>query len=284
MTAINDFLDACCIWLYANWQKLAFSIITAVVVYIAYRLLSKEITKLKEKKRLDENVAFNLNRLFKWLFVLIAIGIVVAQFGFNVGLIAGFLALAGGTIIGFASMNTIGNAIAGIIVMISKPFKVGERILFNKQFADVVAIDLIYTRMKTLDNVLISVPNQQLLTSAIENYGKNNIVRRSCSITVGYELTSEQVENALLEAATKVEGVMKEPKPYVWVTNLLNFSVEYTLYVFISQIRMLPIIDSNLKRIVLDVCRKHGIDLTTPNLIQSVDGKSSKIYSDQETQ
>jgi len=283
MTAINDFLDACCIWLYANWQKLAFSIITAVVVYIAYRLLSKEITKLKEKKRLDENVAFNLNRLFKWLFVLIAIGIVVAQFDFNVGLIAGFLALAGGTIIGFASMNTIGNAIAGIIVMISKPFKVGERILFNKQFADVVAIDLIYTRMKTLDNVLISVPNQQLLTSAIENFGKNNVVRRSCSITVGYELTSEQVENALLEAATKVEGVVKEPKPYVWVTNLLNFSVEYTLYVFISQIRMLPVIDSNLKRIVLDVCRKHGINLTTPNLIQSVDGKSNKIYSDQET-
>lgn len=78
---------------------------------------------------------------------------------------AGFLALAGGTIIGFASMNTIGNVIAGTIVLISKPFKIGDRILFNKQFADVVPIDLIYTRMKTLDNVLISVPNQQLLTS-----------------------------------------------------------------------------------------------------------------------
>ena len=56
----------------------------------------------------------------------------VAQFGFDVGLIAGFMALAGGTIIGFASMNTIGNAIAGIIVMISKPFKIGDRTLFNK--------------------------------------------------------------------------------------------------------------------------------------------------------
>jgi small-conductance mechanosensitive channel len=280
MTAINDLFDACCEWFYANWQSLAFSIIGIVVVYVAYRLLNKEITKLKERNKLEENVAFNLNRLFKWFFVLIAIGIVVAQFGFNVGLIAGFFALAGGTIIGFASMNTIGNAIAGIIVMISKPFKIGDRILFNKQFADVVAIDLIYTRMKTLDNVLISVPNQQLLTSEIENYGKKNIVRRNCSITVGYELPSEQVERALLEAAAKVEGVLKEPKPYVWVTNLLNFSVEYTLYVFVSQIRSLPVIDSNLKRTVLDVCRKHGIDLTTPNLIQSVDGKSNKVYSE----
>jgi len=280
MTIINDFFDACCGWFYANWQSLAFSIVGIVIVYVVYKLLNKEITKLKEKQKLEENVAVNLNRIFKWLFGLIAIGLVVAQFGFDVGLVAGFMALAGGTILGFASMNTIGNAIAGIIVMISKPFKIGDRILFNKQFADIVAIDLIYTRMKTLDNVMISVPNQQLLTSEIDNYGKKNTVRRNCSVTVGYEIPSEQVESALLEAAAKVEGVLKEPKPYVWVTNLLNFSVEYTLYVFISQIRMLPTIDSNLKRTVLDVCRKHGIDLATPSLIQSVDGKSNTVYSD----
>ena len=182
MTVINDFFEVCCEWFCASWQSLAFSIIGVVVVYVAYRLLNEEITKLKERQKLEENVAFSLNQFFKWLFALIAIGIVVAQFGFNVGLVAGFLALAGGTIIGFASMNTIGNAIAGIIIMISKPFKIGDRILFNKQFADIVAIDLIYTRMKTLDNVMISVPNQQLLTSKIDNYGKKNTVRRTVQL------------------------------------------------------------------------------------------------------
>jgi len=278
MSVIDDFFAGCCEWFYANWQRLAFSIIGVVVAYAVYKILSKELTKLKEREKLEENVAVNLNRLFKWLFGLIAIGLVVAQFGFDVGLVAGFMALAGGTILGFASMNTIGNAIAGIIVMISKPFKIGDRIFFNKQFADVVAIDLIYTRMKTLDNVMISVPNQQLLTTEIDNYGKKNTVRRNCSVTVGYEIPSEQVEKALLEAAATVEGVLKEPKPYVWVTNLQNFAVEYTLYVFISQIKMLPTIDSNLKRTVLDVCRKHEIDLATPSLIQSVNGKSNTVY------
>jgi small-conductance mechanosensitive channel len=281
MTVINDFLDACYTWLLANWQSLAISIISAVVVYVAYRLFSKEITKLEKRNKLEENVAFSLKRAFKWFFVLIAIGIVVSQFGFDVGLIAGFLALAGGTIIGFASMSTIGNAIAGIIVMVSKPFKIGDRIFFNNQFADVIAIDLIYTRMKTLDNVMISVPNQQLLTAEIDNYGKKSAVRRSCSVTIGYELSSEIIEKVLLEAAAEVEEVLREPKPYVWVTNLYNFSVEYTLYVFISQIKALPLIDSHLKRTVLDVCRQHGIDLTTPNLIQSVSGNSNNVvYSE----
>lgn len=279
MSVIDDFFNACCGWFYENWQRLALSIIGAVVVYAVYKLLSKQITKLKESQKLEENVAANLNRVFKWLFAFVAIGLLIGQF-IDVSLVVGFMALAGGTIIGFASMNTIGNAIAGIIVMISKPFKIGDRILFNEQFADIVAIDLIYTRMKTLDNVMISVPNQQLLTSKVDNYGKKNTVRRNCSITVGYEIASEKVEKALLEAASKVEGVLKEPKPYVWVTNLHNFSVEYTLYVFISQIRMLPTIDSNLKRTVLDVCRKHGIDLSTPNLIQSVDSKNNILYSE----
>lgn len=279
MTAINDFFNACYLWLSANWQSIAFSVIGIIVVYAAYRLLNKELTKLKESKRLEENIAVNLNRVFKWVFALIAIGVVVAQFGFDVGLIAGFMALAGGTILGFASMNTIGNAIAGIIVMISKPFKIGDRILFNKQFADVIAIDLIYTRMRTLDNVMISVPNQQLLTSEIDNYGKKETVRRNCSVTIGYDVPSEQVKEVLLEAAAKVEGVLKEPKPYVWVTAMLNFSVEYTLYVFINQIKMLPTIDSNLRRTVLDVCREHGIDLATPSLVQTVEGKSV-VYSE----
>jgi small-conductance mechanosensitive channel len=215
------------------------------------------------------------------VFALIAIGVVVAQFGFDVGLVAGFMALAGGTILGFASMNTIGNAIAGIIVMISKPFKIGDRIIFNKQFADVVAIDLIYTRMRTLDNVMISVPNQQLLTSEIDNYGKKETVRRNCTVTIGYDSPSEQVEKVLLEAAAKVEGVLKEPKPHVWVTGMLNYSVEYTLYVFISQIKMLPIIDSHLKRMVLDVCREHGIDLATPSLVQTVKGKNNLVTPDE---
>ena len=151
MNIINDFFAACCEWVYANWQSLTFSIIGIVTAFVFYKIITRELNALKERQKLEENIAVNLNRILKWVFGLIAIGIVVAQFGFDLGLVAGFMALAGGTILGFASMNTIGNAIAGIIVMASKPFKIGDRILFNKQFADIVAIDLIYTRMKTLD-------------------------------------------------------------------------------------------------------------------------------------
>ena len=279
MYEISAFLEASWNWLLTNWQNLVLIIIGVVIVCIIYLSLSRKITNLKEQARLEENIAFSLNRALKVISALIIVGIIVAQFGFDFSLVAGFMALAGGTIIGFASMNTIGNAIAGIIVMVSKPFRIGDRICFNEQFADVIAIDLIYTRLKTLDNVHISIPNQQLLTSEIENYGKKTIVRRSCAVTVGYEVASELVEKALLEASKKVEGILSEPKSYVWTTNLLNFSVEYTLFVFTSQVKKIPILDSKLKQTVLLVCKELGIDLSTPNLLQNV-GQNIDIISD----
>lgn len=277
MDPLTEFFNSCCDWLTSNWHRIVFSAIGVLIVYLVYRLLAKQITSLKEQRKLGESVAFSLNRAVKWVSILVVLGVVVVQLGFDIGLIAGFLALAGGTIIGFAAMNTIGNAIAGLIVMVSRPFRIGDRILFNGQFADVVAIDLIYTRMKTLDNVLISVPNQELLTSEIDNYGKKTTVRRSCSITAGYELSTEQVETALMEAANKVKEVLNEPIPYVWITGFGDFAVEYTLYVFINQVKRIPEIDANLKKVVLETCKQHGIDISTPRLIRRADSDENDI-------
>lgn len=273
MNGLSDFLG----WVSSNLGRIVFSIVVAIIIFLLYTLLVRQISRLKNQRKLGENIAFTLKRVLQWTAGLAIIVVIVAQFGIEVGIIAGLLALAGGTIIGFAAMNTIGNAIAGIIVMTSRPFQIGDRIFFNGQFADVLAIDLIYTRMKTLDNVLVSVPNQELLKSGIDNYGKKTNVRRSCSITAAYELDSRDVETVLLEAASKVEAVLENPKPYVWITRFGDFAVEYTLYVFINRIKRLPDIDANIKRTVLETCKKHRIDISTPRLVQRVGSSNNGI-------
>ena len=252
---LTDFFNSVLLWISDNLSKIIFSIIGVIITVTIYRLLTRQINLWKENKKLEESVAFTLKRILQWISVLTIVLIGFSLFGIDVGVIGGLLALAGGTIIGFASMNTLGNAIAGIIVMTSRPFKIGDRIFFNGQFADVIAIDLIYTRMKTLDNVLVSVPNQELLKSQIENFGKKSIVRRSCTITVGYEIPQEIVEGALMEAGDtliKKEVVLKEPKSYVWITNFGDYAIEYTLYVYINKIKLLPQIDASIKKIVLE--------------------------------
>ncbi len=259
-------------WVLSNLDKVIFPIVTVIVVYAVYKVISREITSLKNQKKLEDHLAYTFNRISKWAAALVVLSAILAQFGVTLGLISGLLTILGGTIIGFAAINTIGNALAGLIVMTSRPFQVGDRIFFNNQFADVVAIELIYTKMITLDNVLVSVPNQELLKAEIDNFGKKRIIRRHVTVTPGFEYDSPTVENALLEAAGKVSRVLKEPKPYVWMTNFKDFAVEYSLYVFISDIKGLPEIDAELHGVVLETCKEHKIDISTPVLLRQVQG------------
>jgi len=267
-----DYIDSLGQWLLSNVDKLVLSAVTLVVVYVIYRIVVREIRRLKAQKKLQEPLAYTLIRIAKWTSTIVVLSAILAEWGVTIGVISGLLAIFGGTIIGFAAINTVGNAIAGLIVMTSRPFEVGDRIFFNGQFADVVAVDLIYTKMLTLDNVLVSVPNQELLKSEIDNYGKKNVVRRHCTVTPGFEYNSTQVEKTLLEAASKVRGVLKEPKPYVWITRFQNYAVEYNLYVFISDIKRLPDIDAELHRKVFETCKEQGIDISTPLLLKQLQG------------
>ena len=264
---INSFGE----WVLSNLSQILISATIAIFVYVFYKLVVREIVKLSSKGKLEEHLTYTMVRIAKWASALIIILAILAQWGVTLGVISGVLALFGGTVIGFAAVNTIGNAIAGLIVMTSRPFKVGDRIFFNGQFADIVAIELIYTKMRTLDNVLVSIPNQELLKDEIDNYGRKNVVRRSCTVTPGFEYDPEIVEKVLLEAARKVNGVVKEPKPYVWITNFQNYAVEYNLYVFINEIKRLPEIDAELHRSVLETCKLNEIDISTPLLLKKID-------------
>ncbi len=265
-----ELIDAFGEWILANLDKILFPIITIIIGYIVYKVVAREITRLKAQKRLEDHLAYTFHRVIKWSVALIILSAILAQLGVTLGLVSGLLTILGGTIIGFAAINTIGNALAGLIVMTSRPFKVGDRIYFNGQFADVVAIELIYTKMQTLDNVLVSIPNQELLKTEIDNYGKKRIVRRHVAVTPGFEYDSKDVEKALLSAAEKVPRVLKDPKPYVWMTNFKDYAVEYTLYVFISDIKGLPEIDAELYKVVLETCKEHKIDISTPLLLRQL--------------
>ncbi len=268
--SLLDYINAIGEWVLSNVDKVLFSVVAVIVGYLLYKAFAKQVTRLKNQKRLEEHLAYTLNRVIKWVVVLVVLSAILAAFGVTLGVISGLLTLLGGTIIGFAAINTIGNAIAGLIVMTSRPFRVGDRIFFNGQFADVVAIELIYTKMLTLDNILVSIPNQELLKAQIDNFGKKRVARRHVTVTPGFEYDIQDVEKALLEAADKVPRVLKEPKPYVWITKFQNYAVEYTLYAFINDIKGLPEIDAELHRAVLETCKEHKIDISTPLLLRQI--------------
>ena len=88
---IDDFLNTCYSWLVGNWQSIVFSITGIVVVYAIYKLLSREINRFKNQEKIDENIAFNLNRLLKSISVLAVLGIVATQFVVDLSPVIGFM-------------------------------------------------------------------------------------------------------------------------------------------------------------------------------------------------
>jgi len=267
---ILEFVKPLFDWLNTNFYNLIYSFVAVVVVYVFYSLSVRQIRRLKSDGRIDETAAFIVLKLLRWGSILLVLAFAITQLGIHIDLVAGLLVLAGGTVIGFAAMNTLGNAIAGFILMVSRPFRIGDRISFDGRFADVEAIDLIFTKIRTTDNVTISIPNQKLLQTEIEDYGKDRVVRRRHAVTAGYDEPPERVEAALLEAAGGVEGILKDPRPYVWITEFQSFAIEYTLFVFINDLKSILRIDSDVRRAVFDSCQRHGIDLSTPSMIRSV--------------
>ena len=93
-------------------------------------MLSHEITRLRKNDLLDVNSTFLLKRMIKWTAYLTGFVVVFNLLGVRVGFFVGLWMLAGGTIIGFAPMNTNGNTTAGIIIMVSRPFKIRDRLVF----------------------------------------------------------------------------------------------------------------------------------------------------------
>ncbi len=88
MSFLEDFIG----WISSNLSRIVFSAVAIVIVFVVYKLLTRQITRLKEQRKLEENIAFTLRRVFQWIAGLAIIVVIIAQFGIEVGIIAGLLA------------------------------------------------------------------------------------------------------------------------------------------------------------------------------------------------
>ena len=184
--------------------------------------------------------------------------------------LVGGLGLSAGTIIGFASSDTIGNTVAGLIILFSRPFVIGNRITINGYLGDVRKITLIYTTVVTPNLDEINIPNRKVLNAEIVNYAKNRPIRIAISSTVDYGIDLDMFKQKLLEITSNLDGVALKPKPYVRVTKLGKFAAECTLYVFTYKPQEIPKLQADLKEAIWRMYKFEGISLTTPSLVQAV--------------
>ncbi len=258
-------------WIVDRSQQIIVTIVGIVVAWIIYKLVKRQINKYAEGDPEKEDQGQQLKKLVKFVYIIAILGILFSQFAESIGSIFAALGLVSGTILGFAAMNTIGNALAGLIIMVSKPFKKGDHILFEGQQADVISIKFIFTQIKYRDGSIVSIANQKFLDRPITNFSlTGEPIRRSCTITLDYTEDEDMVFQKLNETVASVEGVLNHPTPSTTITGLGDYAVEYRCSYWIKVVHDMSPIDSRVRRAVLKMCKANNYDLTMPILHKSV--------------
>ena len=227
-----NFATEAWLWLKGNLAYLTGAIAVLVIGVILARLLSRWADRaLTNNTRIEPTVAKFLSNIIKYaLWVVVGIT-VLTQFGVQTtSIIAalGGLALA----VGLALQGTLSNVAAGVMILIQRPFRVGEAITAGTVTGVVQAIGLFTTEILQYDGLYVMVPNNELWNKPIVNFSRMPTRRFELLIGIGYDDSIEQARKELLGLAHADQRVLAEPAPVVFVSALADSAVNIGMRVW----------------------------------------------------
>ena len=174
-----------------------------------------------------------------------------------------------GIIVSLGSTSIVGNVMAGLVMTYMRPFRVGDFVRFGDVEGEVVERTILVTRIRTLKNELVTIPNSNLMGSQISNYTfsaqRFGIIVHT-KITIGYDEPWKKIESLLLQAAERTEGIKSRPKPFVRVTSLDDSYVEYEINAYTDKHKSLPAVYSVLRSNILDTLHGAGVEIMSPTI------------------
>ncbi|MCP4883936.1 MAG: mechanosensitive ion channel family protein [Flavobacteriales bacterium] len=188
-----------------------------------------------------------------------------------------------GALISFGSTTAVANIVAGIVITYMRPYQLGDRVKIQDTVGDVVEKTLLVTRIRTIKNEDVTIPNANIINNHLVNYSANvkkeGLVLHT-SVTIGYDIPWKKVEELLIEAALKSEFIQAEPAPFVLQTSLDDNYVAYELNAYSKEAKKMALIYSDMHRNILDAFNKAGVEILSPHYIAARDGNLTTVQSD----
>ena len=228
----------------ADYQKLAdtlveqalwigLKVILAIVIYYVGRLITNWIIRIMtrsfERSNVEQSLRNFLTSMVKIIMTILVILAAIQTLGVNT---SSFLAIfaSAGLAIGMALSGTLQNFAGGVILLILRPYRVGDYITAQGQSGTVKAIGLFSTQLSTPDNRTIYVPNSAISTSIVDNYSHPTVRRVDWTVTISYGDDIDVARKAILDILAADKRVLKEPaEPLVALKELGNSAVILTV-------------------------------------------------------
>ena len=239
-------------------------LIALVILWIGWKLikvLANFLQKIFAKRNLDVSLQSFLQSLISITLKVLLIITVADMIGIQM---TSFIAILGaaGLAVGMALQGTLQNFAGGVIILILKPYKVGDFIEQGGTSGVVKEIQIFSTILQTVDNKIVIVPNTQLATGTLTNYTRANKRRVDISVGIAYGSDVEQARRVLLDLANAHPDVFKEgaDAPAVVCTSLGSSSVDLQLRVWVATDNYWPV-SSTLTQGVYEALGKNGIEI-----------------------
>lgn len=213
------------------------SILLAAVIFITGRFLISVINRLvaqmMERRKIDATIQSFLRSFINILLTILLLISVVSALGVNTTSLAALLASAG-VAVGMALSGNLQNLAGGLIILLFKPYKVGDYVDAQGVSGTVKEIQIFHTVLITPDNKIIYVPNGSLSSGSVTNYSLSQLRRVDWTVGVEYGTEIEKVRQTVLDLIKKDGRILTEPAPFIALSALADSSVNITIRVWVK--------------------------------------------------
>lgn len=273
--------------LFGIWNYLP-NLFTILVIIIVFRYVKKVIHFLKseiEQGKLSlpgfypdwANPTYQIIRVLLYAFMFVLIFPYLP--GSNSPIFQGVSVFLG-FLFTFGSAGSLSNIVSGLVLTYMRLFKIGDRVKIGEVVGDVIEKSLLVTRVKTIKNEIISIPNSTVMSSHTVNYSsecEHTGLIVHTTVTIGYDVPWKKMHEALLLAADRTELILKDPKPFVLQTSLDDFYVSYQINGYTKEANKQALIYSELHQHIQDCCNEMGIEILSPHYRAARDGNATTI-------
>lgn len=245
-------------------------LLQAILIYLIGSWIIKKITKavqmLMAKGSYDESLQKFLVNLVSWALKIFLIITVISKLGVETTSLAAVIAAAG-LAVGLSLQGSLSNFAGGVLLMIFKPYKIGDLIEAQDSLGVVKEIEIFTTKLVSPDSKLIIVPNGAMANGNITNYTAEGKIRVDTVIGVGYSEDIKKTKEVLMEVLTSNELVLNDPAPSVNVLELADSSVNFAVRPFCKPEHYWDVYFATYEncKLALD---KAGIEIPYPHEVQ----------------
>ncbi len=239
--------------------------IVAIITFIIAKLVLGAINHMMERMNVEMTLKKFVRNVSRFVVYFLMILIIAGALGINTSSVVALASVLSAAF-ALAAQGALGNLFGGILLLITKPFLVGDYVIAGGVEGTVLEIGLLSTRMNTLDNKRVSVPNGTIASATITNCSTEGKRRVDINVTASYDSPVPQVKKAIFQAIDATPDVLSEPvAPFARVSGYGESSIQYTIRVWCENAKYWDVyfdLMENLK-VYFD---KNGVEMTYNHL------------------